>query len=124
VNALQDGAPHWQVAHAEGPKLRNVFERLERERVQLGVLHWSGESGQALIGEARAFVATTGWVTSDRVARLIGAVQFEAVKRQGVSEPSHDFLDQLLAEQSERYDADRLAGAIAELSLRDEDASR
>lgn len=125
INALETGVPHWQVAHLAGSDLADVLERLECERVQLGVLVWTGEAGQALIRKARAFVPSQGWVTSDRVSRLIGEDQAVDTARKEMSEPpSADFLDQLLAEQSERHDADRLAGVLAELSQGKSEAGR
>lgn len=124
VGALQDGAPHWQAAHDIGPELSVVLERLEDERVRLGVLHWQGEAGQALLAQARRFSPRDGWVTADRVERLVGASQPDPAEPQfPTATGAGDFLDQLLAEESQRHQAARLAGALAELGNEDGEAS-
>lgn len=116
VGALEGGAIHWQASHAPGEALEEVWRSLEDARVRWGMLRWRDDAGERLMARARAYVPRDGWVTADRVRRLVGKA---AAPDPGahVDPPTVDFLDQLLAEQHERHDAARLAGVLAELGV-------
>lgn len=116
VGVLETGAAHWQASHAAGDALEEVWRSLEHARVRSGVLSWRDDAGERLMARARAFVPGDGWVTADRVRRLVGDAAAPDPAAE-VDPPAIDFLDQLLAEQHERHDAARLAGVLAELGV-------
>jgi hypothetical protein len=123
IGVLQEGAPHWQAAHTRGDDLPAVLERLEIERVRHGVLHWQGEAGLELLERARAARPTLGWVTAERIVRLLGRCDAQPEATPAAIAPAPmNFLDELLADQSRRHEEARLAGALAELGLDEADA--
>lgn len=113
LGALKEGAPDWQAPHEQGEALEPLLEELEAERTTCGSVSWSTELGERLVAQARSAALSSGWVTRGDMQTLFGSAPTEE-GIQEVAEPVEElsFLEQLLADQTRRYETARLESVL------------